>query len=323
MSSDDQRWMKAALALAERGVGQTAPNPSVGCVIVRDGVVVGRGWTQPGGRPHGEAMALAQAGPAAQGATVYTTLEPCAHVSTRGGACSDALIAAGVSRVVAAVVDPDPRTKGQGMERLAAAGIEVETGVCDGEAKAVTAGFFARVELGRPRMTLKLAMSLDGRIAMASGESQWITGAAARQHAHLLRAKSDLILVGRGTWEADSPSLDVRLPGLAHRSPRIAVLGGNMSLPRRIEHFQTLDTLCAVEGVNDILIEGGAATGAALLRADLVDRLVLYRAPVLLGAGLGLGDVRLDRLADSHGRWRSVENRELGVDRLEIYARTR
>ena len=323
MSSDDQRWMKAALALAERGVGRTAPNPSVGCVIVREGVVVGRGWTQPGGRPHAEAEALAQAGAAARGATVYTSLEPCAHVSTRGGSCTDALIAAGVSRVVAAVVDPDPRTAGQGMARLAAVGIEVATGICENGAGAVAAGFFSRVLLGRPRMTLKLAMSLDGRIAMASGESQWITGGAARRHAHLLRAKSDMVLVGRGTWEADSPSLDVRLPGLAERSPRIGILSSSMPDSGRAELFRSISALCGVEGVNDLLVEGGVTAGAALLRDDLIDRLILYRAPVLLGAGLGLVDVGLERLADSHGRWHSVENRQLGVDRLEIYERTR
>lgn len=315
--------MGTALALAERGVGRTAPNPAVGCVIVRDGIVVGRGWTQPGGRPHGEAMALAQAGSAARGATVYTSLEPCAHVSHRGGSCTDALIEAGVSRVVAAVIDPDPRTAGQGLARLAAAGVQVVVGVREVEARSCAAGFFSRVERGRPRITLKLALSLDGRIAMASGESKWITGPPARNHAHLLRARSDMILVGRGTWDADLPSLDVRLPGLADRGPRIAVLGSGLTDSGRAERFGSIAAMCAVPDANDLLIEGGAAVAATVLGADVVDRLIIYRAPILLGDGLSLGDIGLARLADSHGRWLPTENRQLGVDRLEIYERTR
>ena len=323
MSVSDQRWMGAALALAERGVGRTSPNPAVGCVIVRDGIVVGRGSTQPGGRPHGEAMALAQAGPAARGATVYTSLEPCAHVSHRGASCTESLIAAGVSRVVAAVIDPDPRTAGQGMARLAAAGIQVAHGICEAAARSVAAGFFSRTVLGRPRITLKLALSLDGRIAMASGQSKWITGAVARNHAHLLRARSDMILVGRGTWEADSPSLDVRLPGLEGRGPRVAVLSTSLKAIGRAERLDSIAAICAVSGVNDLMVEGGAVVGASLLKADLVDRLIIYRAPILLGDGLSLGDIGLTDLAASHRRWRVTENRQLGVDRLEIYERTR
>ena len=193
--SDDARWMGAALALAGRGVGQTAPAPSVGCVIVKDGKVVGRGWTQPSGRPHAEAVALAQAGSAARGATAYVTLEPCAHVSERGPACADGLLAAGVARVVAATIDPDPRTAGKGLERLRAAGVEVTTGPAEGDARCVAAGFFMRQTAGRPFITLKLAMSIDGRIALADGSSRWFTGETARAHAHLLRARSDLIVV--------------------------------------------------------------------------------------------------------------------------------
>ena len=323
MNADDQRWMGAALALAERGVGRTAPNPAVGCVIVRDDIVVGRGWTQPGGRPHGEAMALAQAGPLARRATVYTSLEPCAHVSHRGPSCTDSLIAAGVSRVVAAVIDPDSRTAGHGMARLAAAGIQVTSGICDAAARSVAAGFFSRIVLGRPRITLKLALSLDGQVAMASGQSKWITGAVARNHAHLLRARSDMILVGRGTWEADSPSLDVRLPGLEDRGPRVAVLSSSLKANGRAERLDSIAAICAVFGVNDLLVEGGAVVGASLLNADLVDRLIIYRAPILLSGGLNLGDIGLTDIAASHGRWRASENRQLGIDRLEIYERTR
>lgn len=216
--------MGAALALAERGRGLTAPNPCVGSIIIKDGRVVGRGWTQPGGRPHAEAMALAEAGDRAHGATVYTTLEPCAHVSPRGPACADLLVAAGVARAVAALRDPDPRTDGAGLTRLSDAGIATTTGVREREARRSMAGFLCRRLHGRPLVTLKLATSLDGAIARADGESQWITGPEARAHAHLERARHEAILVGRGTWEQDRPRLDVRLPGLEARSPRRLVL---------------------------------------------------------------------------------------------------
>ncbi|MEA3053888.1 MAG: diaminohydroxyphosphoribosylaminopyrimidine deaminase, partial [Sphingomonadales bacterium] len=216
--------MAAAVALGERGRGNTAPNPNVGCLIVRDGIVEGRGWTQPGGRPHAEAMALAEAGERARGATCYVTLEPCCHPSERGPACAGLLIEAEVARVVAALADPDRRIAGRGFERLAAAGIEVETGPGAEEAARSMAGFLTRTGLGRPFVTLKLAMSLDGKIALPSGESRWITGEDARAHVHLERARSDMILVGRGTFERDRPKLDVRLPGLEERSPRRALL---------------------------------------------------------------------------------------------------
>jgi diaminohydroxyphosphoribosylaminopyrimidine deaminase/5-amino-6-(5-phosphoribosylamino)uracil reductase len=220
----DERWMAAAAALGERGRGRTAPNPNVGCVIVRDGIVVGRGWTQPGGRPHAEQMALDEAGEAAAGAIVYVTLEPCAHVSARGGACADALIRAGVRRVVAALRDPYPPVDGLGFERLRQAGIEVRIGPGAEAAARSMAGFLTRQLLGRPNVTLKLAMSLDGRIALPSGESRWISGEDARAHVHGERARTDMILIGRGTFEADRPKLDVRLPGLEARAPRRALL---------------------------------------------------------------------------------------------------
>ena len=173
MSDDDNRWMGAALALAGRGVGLTSPSPSVGCVLVKDGRVVGRGWTQPGGRPHAEAEALAQAAGAARGATAYVTLEPCAHASPRGPDCSASLVGAGVARVVVAVVDPDPRTAGKGIERLRDAGIEVTVGVREAEARAIAVGFFSRQQSGRPFVTLKLALSLDGCLALTDGSSRW------------------------------------------------------------------------------------------------------------------------------------------------------
>lgn len=336
----DTRWMGAALGLGERTRGRTAPNPNVSCVIVREGRVLGRGTTQPGGRPHAEAVALAQAGRAARGATVYTTLEPCAHVSARGPACADLLIAAGVTRVVVALGDPDPRTNGSGMERLRAAGVAVTQSACAAEATRSMAGFLTRQRLGRPFVTLKLAMSLDGCIALADGSSRWITGPQARAHAHLERSRHEAILVGRGTWAVDAPALDVRLPGLEARSPMRVVLStsgaagldcrpgescgdGNVasSSPIWIPSPQTIATLPAID---HILVEGGAATAATFLRADLVDRLLLYRAPIVIGGGKpGVGDIGLTELGAAHGRWRLHDARQLGTDRLEVYERAR
>jgi diaminohydroxyphosphoribosylaminopyrimidine deaminase / 5-amino-6-(5-phosphoribosylamino)uracil reductase len=314
--------MAAALALGERGRGRTAPNPNVGCVIVRDGHVVGRGWTQPGGRPHAEAMALAQAGAQARGATAYVTLEPCAHVSPRGPACADLLKAAGVSRVVAAQTDPDPRTAGEGFGRVRAAGIEVADDVGGSAARRALAGFLMHQASGRPHVTLKLATSLDGMIARADGESRWITGAAARAHAHLERSRHEAILVGRGTWDVDTPRLDVRLPGLEDRSPRVLILS---SLPiAGVETIAAPAQIADLEDINHLMVEGGALAAASFLAADLVDRLLLYRAPILIGrARAALGDIGLDRLADAHGRWRLADARMLGSDRVEVYERVR
>ncbi|OYY90385.1 MAG: riboflavin biosynthesis protein RibD [Sphingomonas sp. 28-66-16] len=315
--------MGAALALGERGRGRTAPNPNVGCVIVCDGRVVGRGWTQPGGRPHAEAMALAAAGEAARGATVYTTLEPCAHVSVRGPACSELLVEAGVAAVVIALGDPDQRTDGEGIDRLCEARIEVRTDVQADAARRSMGGFLTRQALGRPLATLKLATSLDGCIAMADGSSRWITGPAARSHAHLERARHDAILVGRGTLDADSPMLDVRLAGLEPRRPRRLVLTRGVA-PPDWEAVAGPQSIAGLEGVNDLLVEGGAQAAAAFLAADLVDRLLLYRAPILIGDGKpALGDIGLGQLAAAHGRWRCNDARQLGSDRLEVYERMR
>jgi diaminohydroxyphosphoribosylaminopyrimidine deaminase/5-amino-6-(5-phosphoribosylamino)uracil reductase len=205
--------MAAACALAARGLGSVWPSPSVGCVIVgSNGRVAGRGWTAPGGRPHAEARALAMAGAAARGGTAYVTLEPCAHQG-RGPPCADALIAAGIARVVVALGDPDPRTDGQGLARLRAAGIAVEIGLMAEAAADLAAGFMLRITRGRPLVTLKLATTLDGRIATATGESQWITGDAARREAHALRGRHDAVLVGIGTVLADDPALTCRIDG--------------------------------------------------------------------------------------------------------------
>jgi diaminohydroxyphosphoribosylaminopyrimidine deaminase/5-amino-6-(5-phosphoribosylamino)uracil reductase len=315
--------MGAAIALGERGRGRTAPNPNVGCVIVSDDVLVGRGWTQPGGRPHAEQMALDEAGEAARGATVYVTLEPCCHASPRGPACADRLVEGGVVRVVAALEDPDPRVAGGGVQRLRAAGIAVETGPGSEEAARSMAGFLTRQRLGRPCVTLKLALSLDGKIALPSGESRWITGEDARAHVHLERARADMILVGRGTYEADKPALDVRLPGLEERSPRRALL----TRGEPVEGWTKLsapEDVFGLADVNDLLVEGGSATASAFLAADLVDRLLIYRAPILIGEGKSsVGYIGLASLADAHGRWRLAEERRLGIDRLEVYERVR
>lgn len=320
-SLTDSRWMSAALALSERGRGRTSPNPNVGCVLVRDGRVVGRGWTQPGGRPHAEAMALDSAGEKSRGATVYTTLEPCAHDSQRGPACSAVLAQAGVARVVIALGDPDPRTDGKGSASLRAAGIETAEGVGEAAARRAMAGFLTRRRFGRPHVTLKLATSLDGRIALPSGESRWITGAEARAHAHLERARHEAILVGRGTYDADAPRLDVRLPGLEARAPRRLLLTGG-SAPAGWTRLAAPEDIAALENVDHLLVEGGAATASAFLRAGLVDRLLLYRAPILIGAGrAALADIGLGALEAAHGQWRPVDARQLGSDRLEVYER--
>ncbi len=321
--SRDADWMGAALALASRGVGRTAPNPPVGCVIVQDGKVVGRGWTQSGGRPHAEAMALEQAGDAATGATIYVTLEPCAHVSARGPACADLIEAARPARVVIAHHDPDPRTDGKGIARLEAAGIAVTNGVRTADAARLMAGFLARQRHGRPHVTLKLALSLDGRIALPEGRSRWITGAAARAHVHLLRSRSEAILVGRGTHDADAPRLDVRLHGLEQRSPR-RILLTHGEAPQGWTALARPGDIAGLDGVDHLFVEGGAAAAAAFLAADLVDRLLIYRAPILIGAGRdAIGDIGLADLADAHGRWREIDTRRLGSDRLEVYERVR
>jgi len=227
---EDWRHMTAALALAERGLGAVWPNPAVGCVLVQGTRIVGRGWTQPGGRPHAESEALARAGKAAKGATAYVTLEPCAHHG-KTGPCAEALVEAQISRLVAAMADPDPRVSGRGFAHLETAGIDVSVGLGGDEAAHLNAGFLKRIESGRPLVTLKLATSLDGRIATRSGESQWITGALSRDRGHLLRAQHDAILVGSGTVLADNPSLTCRLAGLGERSPVRVVMDGRLRLP--------------------------------------------------------------------------------------------
>jgi diaminohydroxyphosphoribosylaminopyrimidine deaminase/5-amino-6-(5-phosphoribosylamino)uracil reductase len=225
----DIAFMHAALGLARRGLGIVWPNPAVGCVIVKDGTVVGRGWTQPGGRPHAETGALGQAGAAARGATAYVSLEPCSHWGETPP-CAEALIQAGLRRLVGALEDPDPRVAGQGYAKLEAAGLAVTRDLLAGEAAELNAGFLLRVTHGRPLVTLKVASSLDGRIASHTGASRWITGEPARARGHLLRAQHDAVLVGGRTALIDDPELTCRLPGLAARSPVRVVADGHLRL---------------------------------------------------------------------------------------------
>ena len=334
--------MAVALRLAARGLGQVWPNPAVGCVVVKGDRIIGRGWTQPGGRPHAEFEALTRAGDEALGATAYITLEPCAHYG-QTPPCTMALLHAGIRRAVIATGDPDPRVDGRGIEQLRQAGVEVTLGVAQDEAERLNAGFFLRVRAGRPLITLKLATSLDGRIATRTGASRWITGEEARQRAHHLRASHDAVLVGSGTALADDPELTCRLPGLEHRSPVRIVLDGRLRLPASSRLARTARTVptwvltradaeprrraalerCGVEvlgvalapdehldlrlalgvlaarGLTRVLVEGGSALAAALLRARLVDRLVWFQAPLLIGGdGLpAIGPLGADALA--------------------------
>lgn len=348
--------MRLALSLGRRGQGNAAPNPAVGCVIVRDGRIIGRGWTQPGGRPHAETEALSQAGDAARGATAYVTLEPCAHHG-QTPPCADALIAAGVARVVIALKDSDPRVDGAGAARLEAAGIVVDTGLCSDEAQADLSGFLLRVEQGRPLVTLKLASSFDGRIATGTGESQWITGPEARRVVHAMRSRHDAVMVGGGTARHDDPSLTVRGMGVAHQPARVVVsrrldlplLGtlartarqvpvvlchGRDAEPMRQQTWRDLGAHllpCAAQGsqldphdvlqqlgtygLTRVFCEGGSALAAALIEADLVDRLVGFTAGLAIGAeGLpNIGALGLSKLDDA-ARFDLVSCRQVGAD---------
>ncbi len=320
----DRRFMAEAVRLGQGARGASAPNPNVGCLIVSgSGQVLGRGATARGGRPHAEAVALEQAGKRARGSTVYVTLEPCAHQSPRGPACADLLVEAKPERVVIALKDPDPRTHGEGIRRLRDAGVEVKLGVGRTAAADSLAGWLSRQKLGRPRITLKFALSIDGKIALPSGESKWITGEDARAHVHFERAQSDMILVGRGTFQADSPRLDVRLPGLEDWSPRRALLTRGEAVDGW-EILRSPEDVYRLHDVNDLLVEGGSATATAFLSADLVDRILIYRAPIIVGEGKSsFGYVGLEAIADAHGRWAARDARPLGVDRLEVYERVR
>lgn len=309
--------MARALQLAKRGLYSTHPNPRVGCVIVKDDRVVGEGWHERAGEPHAEVHALKAAGDAARGADVYVTLEPCAHTG-RTAPCTQALITAGVGRVVAAVKDADPRTAGQGLAQLKQAGIETQSGLLENQARQLNAGFFSRFEPNRPWVTIKLAMSLDGRTAMASGESRWITGEAARQDVQYLRARQSAILTGSGTVLSDNPRLTIRLDG-EWRQPLRVVLDTHLQTPVDATLFQTGETLLlagegaatkpypdnvqintvAMQGnrldlsavlqllaeqeMNEVLVEAGPTLAGAFVSAGLADEIIIYMAPHFMG----------------------------------------
>lgn len=363
-STSDRHHMRSALALARTGLGVTAPNPSVGCVIVKDNIVLGRACTARGGRPHAETQALSQAGEAARGATAYVTLEPCSH---RGqtGPCAQALIDAGIARVAVACGDPDPRVAGRGLAMLNAAGVAVETGLLREEAESINRGFFLTKTAGRPLVTLKTAATLDAKVATSSGESKWITGAPARQYGRLERSLHDAVAVGIGTVLADDPSLTSRLCGFSDTITRIVfdthlrfpmssnllkalpeaglwvICGEGCDPVRRTEiesvgvktlvmpllengktDLSTALSCIASQGITRVMVEGGPALVSAFLKAGLYDRLLWFRAPLLLGAEArdAIGGLEIQTL-DQACKPLLQERRILGSDLLEIYGR--
>lgn len=324
--------MSHALRLARRGLGNVWPNPAVGCVIVKHGKIVGRGWTQPGGRPHAERVALKQAGVLAENATAYVTLEPCAHHG-KTSPCAQALIDGKITRVVTALRDPDPRVSGRGHEMLRNAGIEVVEGIGESEARQSQAGFLSRITAKRPFITLKLASSFDARIATAGGESQWITGPAARQHVHMLRLMHDAIMVGGNTARSDRPSLNVRNMGPVRQPVRLILSSGKLPpLPAEGPEFGPLwqisgdisDILqeLAERGLTRVFCEGGGNVAAQLLRKGYVDQLVGYTAGMVLGGDArdAVGQFNLQHLSDAP-RFKLIESRKIGLDLFHRWLR--
>ena len=350
-SAIDHRMMARALRLAERAAFTTRPNPMVGCVIAHGEDVVGEGWHQRKGGPHAEVFALQAAGERARGATAYVTLEPCAHTGSTGP-CADALIAAGVARVVGAMGDPFPQVDGAGFEKLRAAGIVVESGLMEAQARELNRGFLSRIERGRPWLRVKLASSLDGRTAMASGDSKWISGEAARRDVQQWRARSGALLTGAGTVLADDPQLTVRLddgsdflpplrvvldPGLATvargrvregDAPTLYLHAPEAKPPRGLQadhvavpvdkgrfDLDAVLRLLATRGINEVQVEAGATLAGAFLAAGLVDELLLYIAPVLLGerARPLFDGLHIDAMAERL-RLRTVDSRSIGGD---------
>ena len=324
----DARWMDYALRLGRRALGTTAENPNVGCVIVKDDRVLGLGWTQPGGRPHAETQALAMAGAAARGATAYVTLEPCAHHG-KTGPCAEALVAAGIARVVTAIEDPDPRVSGGGHAILARAGIAFASGLKAEEARRDMAGFLTRIIKKRPQVILKMAFSADHKIAGGVGQRTAISGPEAKARVHLLRAQCDAIMVGMGTVLADDPELTCRLPGLEHRSPipfvlsRTGELPPNSQLARRkaeVQRGSVAEVLAELgrRGINRLMVEGGARVARSFLEAGQVDQFHLIRSPRRLGAeGVdALAGLALDQALQPFA---VIEQEKLGSDLLTVY----
>ena len=323
--SADSRWMDHALRLGRRALGTTAENPNVGCVIVKEGRLLGVGWTQPGGRPHAETQALAMAGEAARGATAYVTLEPCAHHG-RTPPCAEALVKAEIVRVVTAIEDPDPRVSGAGHAILRAADIAVECGPGADEARRDLGGFLTRIIKNRPQVFLKLALSADGKIAAAAGQRTAITGAETKVRVHLLRAQSDAILAGMDTVLADDPELTCRLPGLESRSPLPFVMSRKRDLPpdshlarRGAEVLRgTVHKVLAdlgSRGINRLMVEGGAKIARSFLDAGVVDEIQLFRSPSVIGPQ-GVEGLTMAALQPFAVR----EEERLGSDTLTVYA---
>ncbi len=338
----DQHYMEVALTMARRGLGTTAPNPSVGAVIVDDrGVILGRGWTQPGGRPHAEAEALVRAGDKARGATLYVTLEPCSHTG-KSPPCADAVIKAGIARVVVGLFDPDERVAGRGIKRLQAAGIEVVENVLAAKAHWLTLGHILKVTKNRPFVQLKLATGRDGLIAPGDGEPVWVTGPQARALGHLVRARADAIIVGIGTVLADDPSLDCRLAGLEAQSPQIIVLDHQKRLPERskvansgrkleiapgndLGNDQRSDLAellagAADHGLTRLLVEGGPHVWRSFLLSGLVDEIVHFQGPDKVGPQglLAFVDEGLECI-DQNSVFEMVDRRTVGSDKMMVY----
>lgn len=353
ITARDERHMREAIELSLKHVGRTGSNPSVGCVIVKDGEVVGRGVTALGGRPHAEPQALAEAGEKARGATAYVTLEPCSHHG-KTPPCANAIVAAGIARVVVAVADPDPRVSGQGLKILADADIEVTIGILQKEARRAMAGYLTRQTKGRPQVILKLAVSSDGMVGRVGAGQVTITGAEAREAVHRLRAQCDAILVGIGTALADDPELTVRLPGLESASPLRIVLDRKAELPltsklaktaqdvpvllavapgatgnraalvsmgvevSEVPDVEGLLALLARRGVSSLMVEGGARVATDMLARGVVDRIELYDSLVTIGEGGIPSPISAGRLPAGFVK---IDERQIGSDRLQIFER--
>lgn len=356
----DKHYMKHAVQIAQRGTGRTWPNPSVGCVLVKDGVVIAAARTSDGGRPHAETIAIAQAGKDVKGATAYVTLEPCAHEGATP-ACAKELLKAGIARVVVGSIDPDPRTAGKGIEILREKlGAEnVITGILEQQVQILNKGFFLRMQEQRPMVTLKIAATIDGKIALGNTESRWITGPIARRYVHLERSRHDAIFIGIGTVLSDDPVLTVRLPGIDHKTVRV-VLDTHLRVPLDVKLFHTakdqpvwvfhkedpegkaarltemgvklfqtedmaVNTIVkrlAQEGITRLFIEGGAHVLTSFLKAGLYDRFLCFRAPSVIGDD-GKGGITALGIQDMEKimKLKPAYSRQLGEDLLEVYER--